>query len=262
MQICNTVSYYRRFDHLTISSGTVRTACQILNDASLVAYYPFSNTDSFNDYSVNLCHGIASRTSIISTGQVGQAISFSSSSSYFQAQCFPRTRNNDEAYSISMWINPTSTVGGSVLHLSTLWSGNGTCYDLLGLTASGNIVLQWIMSTSNVNRTQGPIISANTWTHIAVVYQWDKGIRLYLNGQLGGSSSNTAGFTLYDINAAPLPWYMTFGNTSPLGSPAATNCLSSSSIVPGAFSGAIDEFRLYNRELSFGELCVLSNPQI
>ena len=247
-------------DHLTISSGTVRSACQILNDASLVVYFPFSTTDSFNDYGVNLCHGIGSRVSIISSGRSGQAISFQSNNSYFQAPCFPRTRNGDDSFSLSMWINPTSTAGGSLLHMSTLWSGNGTCYDLLGLTASGDIVLQWMMSTGSVNYTQGPIVLPNIWTHIAVVYQWTKGIRLYINGQLAGSSSNTGSFYLFSVSGAPLPWYMTFGNTSPLGSATATNCPSSSSIIPGAFSGAIDEFRLYNRELDYQELCVLANP--
>ena len=251
---------FSRIDHLTISSGTARNACQILNDASLVVYYPFSNTDPYSDYSVNLCHGIASHTSIISTGHIDQAISFSSSSSYFQAQCFPRMRNGNDAFSISMWINPTSNAGGSVLHLSSLWNGNGTCYDLLGLTASGHIVLQWIMSATNVNSSQGSVVVANKWTHVAVVHQFSNGIRLYINGQLSVSSSTTGHLNLYELGTAPLPWYMTFGNTSPLGSPAATNCLSSSSIFPGAFSGAIDEFRLYNRELDYQELCVLSNP--
>ncbi|CAF2088792.1 unnamed protein product, partial [Rotaria magnacalcarata] len=30
-------------------------------------------------------------------------------------------------------------------------------------------------------------------------------------------------------------------------------------IVPGAFAGALDEFRLYNRELTSQEVCVLAN---
>ena len=89
--------------------------------------------------------------------------------------------------------------------------------DLLGLTASGTIVFQWIMTVTNVNSTQGPVIPENTWTHVAVVYQTANGIRLYINGQFSASSSNTGGLSFYELGSAPSPWYMTLGNNSPLG---------------------------------------------
>jgi hypothetical protein len=254
--------YCRRIGQFTISAGYVRSACEILNDASLVVYYPFSTTDTFNDYSVNLCNGIASGIAAVSAGRVGQAISFVSNTSYFQSDCFPRTRPNYPAFSVSMWINPTSiTGGGSLVHISTLSNGNGTCYDLLGLTSSGAIVAQWLNAWNNLNSTSGAIIPANTWTHIAVVYQSSNGVRIYINGQYSSSSSNTGSFNVYESAASPLPWYMTLGNISPAGSLTPVNCLSGSpAVASGAFLGAIDEFRLYNRDLNTEELCVLANP--
>jgi hypothetical protein len=252
----------RRINQFTISAGYVRSACEILDDASLLAYYPFSTTGTLNDYSVNLCNGIASGIAAVSAGRVGQAISFVSNTSYFQSECFPKTRNYYPAFSVSMWINPTSTTGGgSLVHISSLSNGNGTCYDLLGLTSSGAIVAQWIAGAPSLNSTSGPIIPANTWTHIAVVYQSSNGVRLYVNGQYSSSSLNTGGFNVYEFGGAPAPWYMTLGNISPAGSPTPVNCLSGSpAVASGAFLGAIDEFRLYNRDLNSEELCVLANP--
>ncbi|CAF1552412.1 unnamed protein product [Adineta steineri] len=253
-------SYYAgRIDHLTISAGVVRTNCQILNDASLVVYYPFNTTTTtWNDYSVNLCNGIASGVTI-SDGRVDQAISFQSSTSYFQSQCFPKMRNIDTSFSISLWINPTSlTSGGSLVHISTNTTGTLYCYDLLAFTTTGALVLQWMPSTTTVSSTLGPVISINTWTHIAVVYNSNNGIRLFINGEFSTSSSNTGSFNIYDSNS---PQYITLGNVGSLGPASWVTCISGSiSYASGPFSGAIDEFRLYNRELDSQEICVLANP--
>ncbi|CAF2966962.1 unnamed protein product [Rotaria sp. Silwood2] len=255
-------SYFQgKIDHFTISAGVARSACQIYNDASLIAYYPFDTTGIYNDYSVYLCNGIASGTTAVSSGRVNQAISFTSSTSYFQSQCFPKMRASDQSFSFSLWINPTSmTGGGTLVHLSSNLYGNGsTCYDPLVFTSSGALVSQWITTgPTSVSNVEGPVISANTWTHIAVVYGSTNGVRLFINGQFSTSSPNAGSLNLADPNN---PWYITLGNKSPLGSSASVNCLSGSiSISSGGFSGSIDEFRLYNRELNNQEICVLANP--
>ncbi|CAF4792179.1 unnamed protein product [Rotaria sp. Silwood1] len=52
----------------------------------------------------------------------------------------------------------------------------------------------------------------------------------------------------------------TISNRSPTGSSTPVNCLSGSiSISSGSFLGSIDEFRIYNRQLSNHEICVLAN---
>ncbi|CAF1538704.1 unnamed protein product, partial [Adineta steineri] len=245
-------SYYAgRIDHLTISAGVVRTNCQILNDASLVVYYPFDTTATWNDYSVNLCNGIASGVITMSEGRVNQAISFQSSTSYFQSQCYPKIRNVDTSFSISLWFNPTSfTGGGSLVHISTNPSGTLYCYDLLAFTTTGALVMQWMQSNTTINSTLGPVISVNTWTHVAVVYSTTNGIRLFINGQFSTSSLNT-GSLIYDSYT---PQYITLGNVGSLGPASWITCVTGSiSYASGPFSGAIDEFRLYNRELDSQE---------
>ncbi|UJR21688.1 hypothetical protein I4U23_024765 [Adineta vaga] len=253
-------SYYNgRIDHFTISGGTTRSACQIYNDATLLAYYPFDSSETWNDYSVNLCNGIGVGTTTISIGRFGQAVSFTSSTSYFQAQCFPKLRSYDLSFSISLWINPTSVIPtGSLVHMSTNANGAGNCYDLLAFTSTGFLVCQWMLSSGpNVNSTLGPQISSNTWTHIAVVYSNTNGMRLFVNGQFVASSSNSGNLNLYDFGALA---YITLANVGSSGPPIPASCLVGSiPLASGSFLGVMDEFRLYNRELDTQEICVLAN---
>ncbi|CAF1165985.1 unnamed protein product [Rotaria sordida] len=253
-----TAYFQGRIDHFTITAGVARSSCQISNDASLIVYYPFDTTGTYNDYSVNLCNGYAYSTTIISSGRVNQAISFTSSTSYFESQCFPRMRGNEQSFSFSLWVNPNSTTsGGTLVHLSTNSNANGTCYDLLVFTSTGYLICQWMTTTPSVSSAQGPVIPAYTWTHIAVVYSSTNGVRLFINGQFSTSSSYAASLYLYNSN---VPLYITLGNQSPLGSSAPLSCLSGSiSISSGSFLGSIDEFRIYNRQLSNHEICVLAN---
>lgn len=248
----------RRIDHFTSSVGTARTTCQISNDASLVVYFPFDTIGTFNDYSVNVCNGIGLSVPIVSTGRINQAISFPANTSYFQANCFPKMRGNQNAYSFSLWINPSSTIGGTLIHISSNSGGNVTCYDALVFTVTGNLVMQWMLNTLVVVNVQGPVIPINTWTHIAVVYMISNGIRLYINGQFSVSSSNTGNLNLYDTTSAN---YITLGNVGSLGPVGSISCANGAvSVLPGSFTGLIDEFRLYNRELDNQEICVLANP--
>ena len=244
---------------MTISSGVVRTACEILNDASLVAYYPFDTIGTYNDYGVNLCHGVAYAVDLISAGHTNQAISFVSSNSYFQAQCFPRTRDYDVSYSYALWIKPNTTInGGSIIHISTYANGSGFCYDALALTASSNITVQWSSSSTGYTSVPGPAVPINTWTHIAVVLSKTNGIRLFIDGQF--STSVTPATTLPTYEPSTSAIYMTLGNVGTLGSSGSTGCLSGASpIVSGVFQGSIDTFRLYNRELDSDEICMLAN---
>jgi hypothetical protein len=252
--------FCRRIDQFTISAGVARNACQILNDATLVVHYPFDTTGTFNDYGVNLCNGVSSGITTISAGRVNQAISFPLTTSYIQAPCFPKMRGGDASFSISLWVNPSSTTsGGTLVHMSTVTVGNGVCYDHLVFTATGNLVVQWATTGPfTVTAAQGPVIPANTWTHVAVVANSVNGIRLFINGQFITSSVNIAALTLLDFTPA---MYITLGNVGSSGPLSTISCLNGTiPILPGSYTGYIDEFRLYNRELDNQELCVLSNP--
>lgn len=219
-------------------------------------YYPFDTSGTFNDYSVNLCNAIGIDTTAVSSGAVNQAISFLLNTSYVQAQCFPKLRNTDVAFSFSLWINPSSSsAGGTLIHISLNSYGNSTCYDLLALNGTAALVYQLMITNTSVSNVQGPTISVNSWTHIAIIYSYKNGMSLYINGQFFTASPITGNLFLVD---STIPWYVTLGN---VGSSAVVNCLSGSiPIVSGPFQGMIDEFRIYNRELNSQEICVLANP--
>ncbi|CAF0925096.1 unnamed protein product [Adineta ricciae] len=256
-----TTYFQGRIDNFMISAGVVRTTCQILNDATLTAYFPFDATDPLNDRSINLYGSVSSPSITISTGRVNDALYFTSSTSYFQSQCFPNSGLDDPPYSFSLWINPSSLIGGgTIIHMSNLIYGNGSiCYDLLALTNTGQLVAQWMLSNNTFDGFHGPTIPAGTWTHIAYVYSETNGVRLYVGGQLIAMSFNTPILNIKDFITI---LYVTLGNISPLGSSASVSCnnVAALSIASGSFIGAIDEFRIYSRELDSREICVLANP--
>lgn len=175
--------------------------------------------------------------------------------SYFQAQCFTTAKYSNPPYSFSLWVNPTTSNGnGTIIHFSTLQNGNGTCYDPLVFASTGELVVQTLTNTPTVLSVKGVALSANTWTHVAVVVGSVNSIRLFINGQLTAAYVTSSAISIYTVTG---PQYLTFGNTSPYGW---VNCKNGSiSTASGPFIGGIDEFRMYNRELTFQEICVLAN---
>jgi Concanavalin A-like lectin/glucanases superfamily len=144
------------------------------------------------------------------------------------------------------------------MHLSSLQNGSGIpCFDLLALTSNGSIIAQAMISLTNTIDLQGPTLPLNTWTHLAVVHGVSNGMRLFVNGEVVASSRPSISIP---INTHAV-WYVTLANTNPQGSPNPTDCPAgnSTSIVSGPFAGAIDDFRLYVRELDAQEICVLAN---
>lgn len=249
-----------RLDHVTVSAGTARTACQIFNDAFLIAYYPFNSNGLVSDYSVNLYHGVTSDTTSMARGRIGEAIYFSSNQSYFQSKTFVSLRNTTlPSFSVSLWIYPADPlVGGTLIRVSDVQNGSGPfCLDLLAFTSSGNIMFQWLQTANIINSTLGPVIPTNTWTHIALTYASANGLRLFVNGQVSITTSNSAGLPWF---ADSEPGYVTLGNISPFGATASLSCRNGTiPYTPGSFVGGIDEYRYYARELDNQEICVLAD---
>jgi len=136
--------------------------------------------------------------------------------------------------------------------------GNGSiCYDLLALTSTGALVVQ-LMGVLSVAGLQGPVLSKNTWTHVAVIYSETNGVRLFINAQLSITSSLAS--VPYYLTRWDIPLYITLGNYNPLNLAAGISCLTGAiPIISGPYTGGIDDFRLYNRELNNEELCVLAS---
>ncbi|CAF1003670.1 unnamed protein product [Didymodactylos carnosus] len=248
--------YYGNLDNVVLTNYA-KTSCQILNDATLVAYYPFdSTTQPYLDYGPYYFSAVYSQT-ITVTGRVGNALLFNSSSAYFQSQSFVPPLNANQAFTISLWLNPNSISGGTILHASVAQNGTGLCYDLLVLTSTGTLVAQTYKSGNSpaVTAVQGPALSTNTWSHVVFSYSVSNGMKLYLNGALNSYSSSALATSQYNYAL-----YLTIGNSLPGGGVSSSCLVGSITVVSGRYQGTIDELYVYMRELSVSEICTLANP--
>ena len=233
-------------DQLTVTNR-VKTPCELLNDASLVAHFNFDG--SFSDIGPNSMGGTSNPQSNNGlswvTGRVNQSLNFNSSSSYFQS-CGYYSLGQNQPFTIAMWINP-SFPSGTLFHLSSAGTGSGAwCLPMIGFTSNGSIVVQtWTGSTNSI---MGPILPINSWTHLLLTYSSTNGLRFYLNGGLYGS------IAVNTFASSNLLMCFLLGSSG-LG----TNC-QTSLISMGQYSGAIDEVYIYNRELNEMEVCPLAHP--
>jgi hypothetical protein len=210
------------------------TADEVLEEATLSAYYSFHNSTT-KDSGPNEIDGYSYNVNETS-GFLSQAILFTSmpNRSYFQAKSFLLLGVSQYSYSFSFWINPAQThTSGSIIHIS---SENGWCLPMLGFSANGSIIAQ--SSDGNIQEIIGPQPPADTWTHIALTYEYGDQLKFYQNGSLIG---NTNQFN-YTINESPVTLTLGFSESQ-------TNCINSS-IVPAYYLGLIEEVRIYSRCLT------------
>jgi hypothetical protein len=93
----------------------------------------------------------------------------------------------------------------------------------------------------------GPNLLYNVWTHVTHTYSPSNGQRLYINGALFSSMPSS---TIYTASETPL--YVTVGNMLSGGfcyNPGPGN---------SSFQGGVDDLRVYSRELSSIDACLLA----
>jgi hypothetical protein len=152
---------------------------------------------------------------------------------------------NNYPFSFALWIRPRSIIGGILIRLYSKMNGNQRwCTDLLGLSSNGKIVATSWQNT--ITEVVGPNIIHGVWTHVASTYSISNGVQLYVNGTLKGS----IGLSKY--NAPEQINFLT------LGFPFAGAPCSSISIPSNSYEGDIDEFRVYSRELTAGDVSFLA----
>jgi hypothetical protein len=224
------------------------SSCEILERATLAAYFKFDTPSPYNDSGPNAV-ATTSSTTLIITGYLSQAISFTgSSSSYFQASGLTSLGISNQAFSITFWIK-AQTLSGTLVHLSSSSSGIGsTCFPLLGFASNGAIVAQVLTSSATVVTATGPILPVSSWIPIVQTWSATNGLNLYVNNTLVSS----VGASTF-LGSGTTPNYLTLGG-----------CLSgcgvcSSGLVgaAGPFTGAIDDWRIYSRELTAIDVCTL-----
>jgi hypothetical protein len=245
-QIYLTVSYYTGYiDNVKITTRA-KSATEILNAASLTAYFPFDLPNPTYDSGPLGLNGTLNNTAVVS-GRVHQAMRFSGSTSYFYAYGFYQISYGvaaGKSFSVSFWMNPS--VISSCTIIQTAYSlSNYACDNFFGLYASVGSTAQVMVQSYYGPIIYGPFVVINTWTHISVTYSLTDGFRLYVNGVYYGSPGT------FTYSNSGYIMYLQLGYAYPC---------SGSSITNSGYQGSLDEVYVHSRELSQSEVTALANP--
>jgi hypothetical protein len=102
------------------------------------------------------------------------------------------------SYTIEAWINPDTATGehGIIGDKQYDWFG-------FRLNSSNKLFIQHAETNTNINSLTGVSNVGTSWAHVAVVFDIDAGMRLYLNGELDASNTNTFYFGLDSTTRGP-----------------------------------------------------------
>ena len=227
----------------TAVAGVTPSACttdtvQILDGVPLESVATYQLDGNANDLTTNY-NGTWSGTEAYTTGQFGQAAVFDGSSSYISLTQPVNLSTDDFTY--SFWINPATNTGygaplaqyGGINATRNFYSYRmgSTEKITFGLVSTGGAFNQ-IISTGTT-----PL---NQWTHVALVRD-SSTQKIYLNGQLSGSLSNT---TTTSTSSEPF----LIGSTN--------------ENVAEFFNGSIDQVRIFNTALSADNVATLYNETV
>ena len=217
-----------------------RSSCEVLEDASLVACLMFDSGSELVDSGTNDLVSV-STAFYVSNGHSQQAVSFNgSTSAYYKISSLTSLGMSDQPFTIALWIRPRSLVG-IVLHLSETASGSGTwCMPLIAFASNGSILAQ--MFNTQPRYLVGPILTLLNMSHIVETWSPANGIRLYVDGVLAGSKS----ILTNTYTASGVSNYGILGNSLS----GAAWCTPGYAGSMSPFNGDIDDFRIYNRELT------------
>ncbi|HEY0100361.1 MAG TPA: LamG-like jellyroll fold domain-containing protein [Pyrinomonadaceae bacterium] len=186
-----------------------------------VHWYPFDGNTL--DLAENQS-GILRNGATFAPGKVGQALSLDGVDDYFEVNGFFLSMSFS-ALSMETWINPTQVATGRIFDKAPPGGTNGFLLELSG----GR--LRAVFGANSA--TSAASIPAGAYTHVAATYDGTN-IRLYINGAL---DSTTAATTPGAIASNSLNAFIGAGRE------AGT-----------AFGGQIDEFAIYRRTLTAGEI--------
>ena len=200
-------------------TSTFRTASA---DTAPAAVYAFSETSGVTvvDSSGNDNDGALMDGPARTTGRFGRGLRLDGVDDAVQLP-ITQSLTLSSAFTIEAWIAP-ATFGGE----RSLWRISGA---MLTLRAEGTVVPVAVLSDEQVGFVSSSTLPLDTWSHVAMTYDGSR-LRLFINGADAGSRAAT-------------------GTLVPASPPEA-------GILGGAsaFTGTIDELRLYRRALSASEI--------
>lgn len=236
---------------MTVSSVS-KSSCEILDIATLVAYFTFDTALFLVDSGPNALQATTSSTSSLANGRIAQAITFNgSSSSYYQVNGFTALGITNRPFSISLWIRPLS-LSGVIVHVSANATGGdgGWCLPFLAFATNGSLIAQ-ISNSNGVISVLAVNVSMATsaWSHIVQTWSSTNGLRLYINNILVASRLTLA----ITYIGSSTKNFVTLGSSRN----GVNTCNSTAVDLLSSFAGDMDDFRVYSRELSASDVCTL-----
>lgn len=196
------------------------------NEKALVAHYPFNGNT--RDSSINLNHGATLGKTIFVPGKVDSlALLIDNDSAFVQ---LPATVANQHEITVAAWVycNERSTI-------QRIFEFRNDDQEYMYLTPRLRFAIK---NSGSEQRLNAPALPAGEWVHVAVTLGPDYA-RLYRNGELADES---AGITIRPADFKPVLNYIGAGPAAAL-----------------RFNGRIDDFSIYNYELSPEEIADLAS---
>ena len=208
-------------------------------------FFPFENNT--HDQGPLRINGSLVGNSTFVSGRVGQGLEVNNTNqSSFEVHGLVLLGVSNRSYSFAIWIRPYVQRQSTILHLAAQADGNGWCAPVLGLTSTGQLsASSFGLGIVNV---VGPVIPTDSWTHAAVTFSGANGLRLYVNGTFTTASAS------FSFNPGEQPMHLF------VGSPSSSITAVATYVNSGPYSGAVDELRVYSRQLSDGDIAALANP--
>ena len=149
--------------------------------------------------------------------------------------------NYFDAFSLSAWIHPTAGTGTIISRMTPVAQADGYYVHLQDGKLEVNLVKRWLDDSMRIATVRQ--LPLNKWQHFAITYDGSRtshGIKIYIDGQLEQRQVNHD-FLNQDSGAAEQPVRIGGGSHD--------------------FSGAIDDVRLYDRNLSASEVQLVATAE-
>ena len=224
-----------------------KSSNEILRDATFALYFSFDGNSILDEGPLRVNGSVAGSTTFVS-GRRGQALQICNVlDSYFTTRVSLVLGRDNQPYSFSIWINPTIIQQSTIIHMSSYPNGTGWSLPMIGMNNVGQITaISW--NGSNSFPAAGPVVPANSWTHVVSTYSVSYGLRLYVNGSLSNASLPFSYQGSWQPNNLIVGTSHAFVNNSWWPQ------------MFGQYSGAVDELQVYSRELTAVEINGLANP--
>ena len=165
-------------------------------------------------------------------GKYGTGLSFDGANDNLSIPNSTSLNISGSALTLSMWINPATSTGDSVV-LGKFWNAGMTSpYYQYAIELSGGRPYLYIGTASGlVGAVMDTALALNQWSHLAIAFNGSQA-QFYVNGTLAGTKPLTATMTargqLMRVGADASPWQF--------------------------YRGALDNLRIYNRTLTATEV--------